>query len=318
MTSRNELLADLAADAAVERREFLDRAAGQLERFLEQNTARIDEVGGLTLIDEEPDYLSVAPDGTLRSRTRFFDEATAGWISETEVIESAAELVELYNPSDVFGGFADAAREAAGLPAEPTAAEELFRTAGISPAEAPPARDPYVEAADDWAAGRGGGDAPLDEGEAAHRLYELSLAYVERSQRSEAALIEHFQEAVASSMEHLPEVVVVDDDDERLILGRSGTFRAEVIPEGTEGEWKTLHDPDDLVEFYDPTDVFSDLADAVAEAYPGVAPELRDGAEEGDGEAGGDGEAEGDGEAADDDDADGDGSDGVNGTGRPN
>ena len=31
---------------------------------------------------------------------------------------------------------------------------------------------------------------------------------------------------------------------------------------------------DELVEFYDPTDVFGDLADALAEAFPAVAPEL--------------------------------------------
>ena len=30
----------------------------------------------------------------------------------------------------------------------------------------------------------------------------------------------------------------------------------------------------ELVEFYDPTDVFGDLADAIAEAFPAVAPEL--------------------------------------------
>ena len=33
--------------------------------------------------------------------------------------------------------------------------------------------------------------------------------------------------------------------------------------------------PDELVEFYDPTDVFGDLADALAEAFPSVAPDLR-------------------------------------------
>ena len=31
---------------------------------------------------------------------------------------------------------------------------------------------------------------------------------------------------------------------------------------------------DELVEYYDPTDVFGDLADALAEAYPSIAPEL--------------------------------------------
>ena len=37
--------------------------------------------------------------------------------------------------------------------------------------------------------------------------------------------------------------------------------------------------PDELVEFYDPTDVFGDLADALAETYPGIAPDLEDEAE---------------------------------------
>jgi hypothetical protein len=36
------------------------------------------------------------------------------------------------------------------------------------------------------------------------------------------------------------------------------------------------------VEFYDPTDVFGDLADALAEAFPSIAPDL----EAGDDEAG--------------------------------
>ena len=31
-----------------------------------------------------------------------------------------------------------------------------------------------------------------------------------------------------------------------------------------------LGSADDLVEFYDPTDVFGDLADALAEAYPAI------------------------------------------------
>jgi hypothetical protein len=38
-------------------------------------------------------------------------------------------------------------------------------------------------------------------------------------------------------------------------------------------DWRTLATPDELVEFYDPTDVFGDFAEALAEAYPGVAEE---------------------------------------------
>ena len=41
-------------------------------------------------------------------RIRYRDEATGEWVSETEVIESAAELVELYNPADIYAAFAEA------------------------------------------------------------------------------------------------------------------------------------------------------------------------------------------------------------------
>ena len=71
----------------------------------------------------------------------------------------------------------------------------------------------------------------------------------------------------------LGDFVVVDDEDERLTLGHGGTFHGEVIPDDETGEWRTLGSADDLVEFYDPTDVFGDLADALAEAFPGIAPE---------------------------------------------
>ena len=69
------------------------------------------------------------------------------------------------------------------------------------------------------------------------------------------------------------DLIIVDDDDERLSLTRSG-FRAEVIPEDSDEEWRTLSGAEELVEFYDPTDVFGDLADALAEAYPAIAPEV--------------------------------------------
>src|SRR5437764_10820329 len=114
-TSRNDLLGEIAADAALERSDFLVQSTEQLRKFLNANRERISELGGLTLIDEDPDYLSVAPDLTFRSRTREFDDATGKWASETEVLEHPSELVELYNPADIYAAFADAAREAAGL-----------------------------------------------------------------------------------------------------------------------------------------------------------------------------------------------------------
>src|SRR6185436_3690332 len=109
-TGRNDLLGEIAADAALERSDFLVQATEQFRRFLDANRSRIDALGGLTLIDEDPDYLSIAPDLTFRSRTRFIDELTGEWTSETEVIETASEIVELYNPSDLYVAFAEAAR----------------------------------------------------------------------------------------------------------------------------------------------------------------------------------------------------------------
>ncbi len=163
----------------------------QLRRFLDRHKERIAAYGGLTLIDEEPDYLSIAPDGSFRSRTRFLDELSGDWVSETEVIESAAELVELYNPADIYAAFVEAARDAAGMGDEPTAEDDLLESAGISPEETIAlGEDPYAAAADSWAAGQPG-DAGLDDDEtAARRLYDLALEFQERSQRSESRLLD--------------------------------------------------------------------------------------------------------------------------------
>ena len=151
---RNDLLGEIAADAALERSDFLVQATEQLRKFLDANRDRISELGGLTLIDEDPDYLAVAadrhvpqPDPLPRRRAR------GEWTSETEVIETASELVELYNPADIYQAFAEAAREGAGLPAEPTAEGDVLEAAGIGIDEAISiGGDPYAAAADDWAA----------------------------------------------------------------------------------------------------------------------------------------------------------------------
>jgi hypothetical protein len=272
-TSRNDLLGEIAADAALERSDFLVQSTDQFRRFLDANKSRIDALGGLTLIDEDPDYLSIAPDMTFRSRTRYIDDLTGEWTSETEVIETAAELIELYNPADLYTAFAEAARDAAGLGQEPTAAPDLLESAGIGVDESmPPGADPYAAAADDWAAAQ---PAPLDADDdeiAAQRLYDLALEFQERSQRAESRLLEQFEEASSLLTARIGDLIINDDDDERLTLTASGAFSAEVLTE-EENEWRRLDTADQLVEYYDPTDVFGDLADALAEGYPSIAPE---------------------------------------------
>ena len=274
-TGHNDLLGELAADAALERSDFIVQATEQLRRFLDHHKDRIAVLGGLTLIDDEPDYLSIAPDLSFRSRSRYLDDVSGEWISETEVIESASELIELYNPADIYAAFAEAAREAAGMPAEPTAEGDLLEVSGISPEEGVSlGEDPYAAAADSWAAGQAPTLAEDDDETAARRLYDLALEYQERSQRSEARLLDEFEAGSASLVGVIGDLIIVDDDDERLSLTSSG-FRAEVIPEDADDEWRTLKGAEELVEFYDPTDVFGDLADALAEAFPAVAPDFQ-------------------------------------------
>jgi hypothetical protein len=273
-TGRNDLLGEIAADAALERSDFLVQATEQFRRFLDANRSRIDALGGLTLIDEDPDYLSIAPDLTFRSRTRYIDELTGEWTSETEVIETASEIVELYNPSELYSAFAEAARDAAGLGQEPTAAPEMLEGAGVGAEETISlGPDPYVAAADEWAAGQPAALDADDDELAAQRLYDLALEYQERSQRSESRLLEQFEEAAALLAARIGDMVITDDDDERLTLTSTGEFSAEVLTE-EENEWRRLASADEMVEYYDPTDVFGDLADALAEAYPAIAPEL--------------------------------------------
>ena len=286
---RNALLAEMARDASLERSDFLVRAGEQLERFMSDQAERIRELGGITLIDDDPDYLAVAPDGTFRSRSRVFDDARGEWISETEVIDTAAELVEIYNPADVLQAFAE------------VEGEDVWTDAAPEDAEASP-QDPYAEAADSWAAGQPAVRAAHDEKSAAAALYELALDFQERSQRSESGLIEQFENAAAGLLGQIGSLVIVDDDDEHLTL-EVGGFRGRVIPEGDES-WQDIAGAEQIVRFYDPTDIFGDLAEALAEAYPSIADEAAD-ADDDDGD-GADAADEEDAGAADADEPDGD------------
>ena len=299
-TRRNALLADLARDADIERSDFLVRAGEQLDRFMASHAGRIRQLGGLVLIDEDPDYLAVAADGTFRSRSRVFDDASGSWISETEVIETAAELAEIYNPADILQAFADA--EAADIGAD----DGVLADDGAVGGEEGEARKggdaAYAGAADQWAAGQPDVPEVTDEDGAAGALYELALDFQDRSQRTEAGLIEQFENAATGLLPHVGTLTIVDDEDEQLTLGMGG-FRGRVVPEG-EGGWAEISTPDAIVRYYDPTDVFGDLAEAIAEAYPGVSDEDDD---EVDAESQAEGAlADADGLEADADDAEGD------------
>lgn len=260
---RNALLAEMARDAELERSDFLVRAGEQLDRFMATHQHRIQQLGGLVLIDDDPDYLAVTADGTFRSRSRVYDEGRGEWISETEVIETAGELVEIYNPADILQAFADAQAEDVGLGDLDGAVTGDAETDGAT------TDDAYAEAADHWAAGQPATAEAKDEAGAAVALYELALDFQDRSQRTESGLIEQFENAAAGVLGLVDAIVVVDDEDEHLELTVGG-FRGKVIPEGGTG-WQDISSPDQIVRFYDPTDVFGDLAEAIVDQYPAVS-----------------------------------------------
>ncbi len=277
MDFRSEALAELARDASLERSDFLVRAGEQLERFMKANEGRIQSLGGLVLLDSDDEYLAVAPDGTFRSRSRVYDEDTGDWVSETEIIEAAAELVELYNPADVYAAFVEAAENAeAGGGGD----QDEGDVGGDGLTIRMNGEDPYAGAADRWAAGQPEGvvESNDDDGSdaaAARRLYDLALDFQEKSQVTEARLLSQFEEAAVDYSTRLGEIVITEDDDERLALSTGARLRASVLSEES-GSWEALEEPSQLVEYYDPTDVFSDLADAIAETWPNVAPGAED------------------------------------------
>ena len=260
MDRRDDLLAELGRDASLERSEFLVRAGEQLDRFLRENRDRIRDLGGLVLLDDDHDYLSIAPDGSFRSRTRVLDEATGEWESETEIIETGGELVELYNPADLYTAFSEAVLRGGGAPGDDAEADDADADAAGDAGD----RD------GGWRTPEAGpGPTVTSEAEAAAALYELALDFQERSQTVEADLLTRFEAAATTLLDRLPPIVIVDDLDEHLEIGRRG-FEGRVIPEG-ETSWTDLVRADGIVRFYDPTDIFGDLADAVAEAWPDVA-----------------------------------------------
>ena len=271
MDFRSEALAELARDASLERSDFLVRAGEQLERFMKANEGRIQSLGGLVLLDSDDEYLAVAPDGTFRSRSRVYDEDTGDWVSETEIIEAAAELAEIYNPADIFAAFAEAAEHA-----EAEGGDEEAEEGGDGLSIRVNGEDPYAAAADRWAAVQPADLTEPDEDDgseeaAARRLYDLALDFQERSQVTEARLLSQFEEVAAEWSSRIGEIVITEDEDERLVLSTGAKLRASVLSEES-GSWEALEEPAQLVEYYDPTDVFSDLADAIAEAWPNVAP----------------------------------------------
>ena len=198
--SRNDMLGELANDAALERTDFVVQATEQLAKFLDRHRERVAALGGLTLIDDDPDYLSIAPDMTFRVRSRFEDPDTGEWSSDTEIVEtprsswSSTTRSRSTPPSPRPRARPRACRRAG-------ATDDLLATAGVAPEETFGLRRRRRVRGCRRLLGRGpAGDPRADDEEgAALAMYNLALDFQERSQQSESSLLEQFEEAAAAS-----------------------------------------------------------------------------------------------------------------------
>ena len=257
-------LRELAAEAELERRDFVYEATEQLRRFVDSNRERLLEIGPIKLVDNEQDYLLYHPiDETWTTRLTYQDPADNEWYDEEQLVESIAELVELYNPADIFSWIMEAARDA---PAHLVAADQLAR------------EEELVEpVADDWQA-----DLPSTQQEtlAAQRLWQLADAY--RTQLA-TAQAQHLREFAANAEEVLRrtgELLLLDEPEDVLVLRADGRFETSIDlsdrPDDVVAAVEprraglTVTEARTIASFYDPADVLHWVTEALAERYPTV------------------------------------------------
>ena len=108
--------------------------------------------------------------------------------------------------------------------------------------------------------------------DAARLMQELALAYADNREEAPAELIGQFEAAASGLAEEIGEVEITNEDDELLVLTARGHFIGRVLLEEPSRRWKALDSPAEVAEHYDPADLFADLADAVADAFPEIDP----------------------------------------------
>jgi hypothetical protein len=257
-------LRELAQEAELERRDFLYEATEQLRRFVDANRERLREIGPIKLVDDDQDYLLFHPvDETWTTRLTYQDPADNEWYDEEQVVESYAEIAELYNPADIFAWFQQAARDPAGhlLPADELAAEEELVEAG----------------ADDWQSGL---PPTQQETLAAQRLWQLADAFRAQIADQQRQILREFAANAEDVLARTGDLLLLDEAEDTLILRADGRFETSLdlsdLPAGAALDLDprraglTVTDARVVAGFYDPADVLQWVTDALSERYPAV------------------------------------------------
>ena len=254
----------LAGEAELERRDFLYEATEQLRRFVESNRERLREIGRIKLVDDEQDYLLYHPvDDTWTTRLTYQDPADSEWYDQEQVVETISELVELYNPADIFAWLIEASRDA---PAHLMPADELAREEELV--------DP---AGDDWQA-----DLPPSQQEtlAAQRLWQLADAYRTQLATAQAQHLREFSANAEEVLRRTGDLTLLDEPEDMLILRADGRYETSLDLSDRPQEVVTtaearraglsVTEARTIAAFYDPADVLHWVTEALTERYPAV------------------------------------------------
>jgi len=257
-------LRELAAEADLERRDFLYEATEQLRRFLDANRERLREVGPIKLVDDEQDYLLYHPvDDTWTTRLTYQDPADGEWYDQEQLVETISELVELYNPADILAWFQEASKDP---PAHLVAADELAR------------EEELVEGTgDDWEA-----ELPPSQQEtlAAQRLWQLADAYRAQLGAAQAQILREFAANAEEVLRRTGDLALLEETEDILVLRADGRFETSLDLSDRPREVLTdvearrsglaVTEARTIAEFYDPADVLHWVTEALAERYPAV------------------------------------------------
>ena len=265
MTSpRLVALRELSEEAELERRDFIVEATEQMRRFLEANRDRLREIGQITLVDDEQDFLRYHPvDELWVTRLTYQDPADGEWYDQEQEVDNLSELVELYNPADILAWLKEAARNPLDhlAPADKLAEDEATPTEGD----------------DDWQA-----ELPAEQQEtiAAQRLWQLADTYRTQLQDQQASLLREFVGNAEDALRRTGDLVLLDESDDLLILRGDGRFETtlnltDLPPRSGEPlephrEGLAVIDARTVAEFFDPADVLQWVTEALTERYPAV------------------------------------------------
>ena len=257
-------LRELAQEAELERRDFLYEATEQLRKFVDSNRERLREIGPIKLVDDDQDYLLFHPvDETWTTRLTYQDPADSEWYDEEQVLESYAEIVELYNPADIFGWFLQAARDPVNhlLPADELAVQEEVTEASE----------------EDWQAGL---PPTQQETLSAQRLWQLADAFRGQIGDQQKQILREFAANAEDVLAKTGDLLLLDETDDTLLLRSDGRFETSLdlsdLPAGSalnveaRRSGLTVTEARVIADFYDPSDVLQWVTDALSERFPAV------------------------------------------------